>query len=159
MLSDAIVEQVGAMLGWQSDREIALACHIARDSVARIRAGKWRGKRTPSKPPERDPEAPYERCNVCGHRVQMPCLVCPAIAAREELIRTLGQWHRKIRAGDVEPLGLELRPDDQARYEQVRRTAPELPKNEPPCLEHDDPPDNPEFDWESCFFIAPEEDG
>ncbi len=56
-----------------------------------------------------------KRCRGCGYRVRMPCRICrarkaAALSAKSGLPFDLLD----------EPLGLNLRPEHQARYEEVR---------------------------------------
>ncbi len=127
MLSDAKIDEVQDLLreGAMSARAIAFHCRVSRDSVQRIRSGKRQPRRTP--PVERDPQAAYERCGCCGGMVQKPCLICRALAAGGERGGMVAALRQQIAAGQSDPLGLDLKPQHQARYEPIhqRRVAEE----------------------------------
>jgi len=73
-------------------------------------------------------------CPVCGRVGPLPCVACRARAARRERHRRLGP--RGIREiieelAQISPvLGLDLKPADRARYEEVRRRRDE-PRRSP----------------------------
>jgi transcriptional regulator with XRE-family HTH domain len=63
------------------------------------------------------PPPPPTRCPTCGAMVYAPCLLC-------EIQRRIAAGMRRPRhhRGEVfEPLGLNLRPEHQSRYELVRK--------------------------------------
>jgi len=67
-----------------------------------------------------DPDRPFEKCPTCGARVQLPCVAC---RARRELARRgpvhVSQVLEELRHSPE--TGFDLRPAEQARYEEIRR--------------------------------------
>lgn len=99
-------------------REIArrLAGRISRGSIHNIKSGK---RRDPP-PPEDDPPPPaaVARCPGCGGRITTAtCIVCRDRAAP----RRIRPDDLSELAGQVGPLGLDLKPAHAARYEEIRR--------------------------------------
>jgi hypothetical protein len=86
--------------------------------VNRIASGK-RPAELVRKPREEEgpeePTGPPERCAECGALVVLPCRACHT---RNQSKRT--REHVRAMALLNEPLGLELRPAHQRRYEEVR---------------------------------------
>lgn len=83
---------------------------ISRSSVQRIATGQ-RKERTPATDSPCQSDRPAVRCPLCGARVFPPCVRCLVGS-------TTG------RPGcDGELVGLDLKPDHQARYEEIRRGA------------------------------------
>ena len=83
---------------------------------------------------EHIPAGEPQACPGCGQIVPLPCVACRARAARRERHRRLGP--RGIREiieelAQISPvLGLDLKPADRARYEEVRRRRDE-PRRSP----------------------------
>jgi hypothetical protein len=106
------VEDIRRLLaeGKLSERAIAQQTGVSRGMVAAVA----RGSRPPQ-PADVSPEplAVAHRCNECGANVYPPCIAC-AIRAMGEEASCRGRL-------EVEPLGLNLRPEHDERYRRVRR--------------------------------------
>ena len=129
MLAPSIVAQIHRLLAEDklSQRKIAKLTGISRGTVGAIA----RGRRPDYKPrPKTDdefdrPSGPPQRCGTCGGMVYMPCRLC---GLRKQLASTAkGRW-RDPRP-DVPP-GLELRPQHQKQYEEVRAARAEAERLE-----------------------------
>jgi hypothetical protein len=109
------------LLAGRSQREVHRLTHMARDAIAgiahdrrpdyeAIRQAKREELRTRT-------TGPKTRCPGCGHLVHFPCHVC---RTRRWQFLSL-PWDRSGPLPELEePLGLELAPQHQRRYEQVR---------------------------------------
>ncbi len=70
------------------------------------------------------PEFPAARCPRCGHQVYQPCRICAA--RQRQLIEALCPGPSPI-TELLEPLGLDLLPEHQKRYLQIRARRRLLP--------------------------------
>ena len=121
MLTIEQIEHVRRLLSERrSQREIHLLTKLARGTIARIAHGRRPaceaigGMRR--EPTRTRPRGPRRRCPGCGHLVRLPCRICRA--RRWKLISLV--WNGPEPVPDLEePLGLELEPEDQARYEEI----------------------------------------
>lgn len=117
MLSLQTVEQLKTQLAaGQSYRAVARQLGVSRGVVALAARGRRPDYAAREEPLANLPEGPLERCPSCGGRSTMPCRLC-LIRARRESRPQLAQ---SLSLLSEAPLGLELRPAHQARYEQVR---------------------------------------
>jgi hypothetical protein len=104
-----------------SQRKIARRTGISRGTVAAIAAGRRGDCDAVSKPGEDSWETssdPPERCPTCGSLVYMPCLLC---RLRNKLSEERLKPARRRTADAPAWLILELRPEHQRRYEEIRR--------------------------------------
>lgn len=111
MLTSFLAAEVRRLLaeGKLSQRKIARQLAISRGSVQRIAQGKWR---EPLPEPDEEPQGPKGRCPQCRAMVHLPCRACRV--RRRQLVRPF------LAIEPCEPLGLDLRPEHQRRYEQIR---------------------------------------
>jgi hypothetical protein len=132
MIAAKIVTEVRQLLdeGTLSQRKIAQRMGISRGSVGAIAAGKRPDYEAMGQPREdewEEPAGPPARCPGCGGKVYMPCRLCRTRQAIDENARSTSQRHNvEI---DV-PLGLNLRPEHRARFEEVcewRRKLADVP--------------------------------
>ncbi len=123
MIAPHVVTEVRRLLadGKLSQRKIAKALRVSRGTVGAIASG-----RRPDYPLRRSresdesslrPTGPPRRCPGCGGMVYLPCRVCQtresaAVSTKPPIIQRLGPLEV--------PLGLDLRPADRRRYEEVR---------------------------------------
>ena len=120
MIAAEIVAEVQRLLkeASLSHRKIARLMGVSRGLVDAVASGKRPCYETTTPSDEdawEEPAGPPSRCHGCGGMVYMPCRLCHArsLSAEES---------RRFRIlPTIEPLGLELRPEHLARYEQVRR--------------------------------------
>jgi transcriptional regulator with XRE-family HTH domain len=117
MLAPGLVTEVRRLLSEKklSQRKIARLVGVSRGTIGAIAAGRrpdYAALRKPDDDAEK-PSGPPERCPGCGGMVYLPCRLCRTRVA----IKTYAppRWQDAI-----EPLGLNLRPDHYARYQQVR---------------------------------------
>ena len=81
MISTTVIDEIRRMLseGHLSQRKIASQIGVSRGTVNAIALGRRMGQ-TGRGPQENDgfipPAGAAIRCNGCGAKVQMPCLVC-----------------------------------------------------------------------------------
>lgn len=117
LLDPTYIAEVKRLLatGALSQRYIARLTGISRGTVGQIARGKRPDyPRRPPKPPKPVFEpGPPRRCPRCGGMVLMPCLACR--------VREIVDEPGRVVRDDDHPLRLDLRPDDRARYEEVRR--------------------------------------
>lgn len=148
MLASALVEQVQRLLDENvlSQRKIARSLDVSRGTVARIAAGQrpdydalQRARQSQTSPL---PAGPLERCPGCGGMVFMPCLLCRVEAIRAESPRTS---KLRLRTRPAEPLGLNLKEKDRARYEEVWLRRRQAEQMEPDAVDACDVPE-PEDD-------------
>lgn len=109
------------LLDGRSQREINRLTHMARDTIAGIvhnrRPDYEAIRQAKREETQTRPSGPLSRCPGCGHRVYFPCRVC--LARRRQLVSRV--WDLAGPAPELEePLGLELTPEHQRRYEEVR---------------------------------------
>ncbi len=123
MLTTNQVELVRRLLSeGKSQRAVRAQTRIARGTIAdiahdrrpdyeTIRQARRAEKRT-------KPRGPREQCPGCGYVVYMPCRICRA--RRWRLFSLV--WNGSKPVPELQkPLGMELKPEHQARYEEVRR--------------------------------------
>ncbi len=129
MLAASMVAEIRRLLGEDelSQRKIARLTGVSRGTVDAIAAGRRPdyGPRKPADDEPQRPSGPPRRCETCGGTVYMPCRLC---ALRRRL-----DTSRKVRPGDPraeQPLGLELRPGERTRYEEVRAARAETERCE-----------------------------
>lgn len=120
MLAPTVIRLVQKLLnqGRLSHRKIAQAAQVSRGTVNRIASGKRPAEmvRRRSEHDEMElPAGPPERCPQCGSMVLMPCRAC-----RTRHAENRSRNHVREMALLQEPLGLDLRPAHQKRYEEVR---------------------------------------
>jgi len=122
MIAPKIVAEVRRLLEEKthSQRKIARLVGVSRGTVGTIALGRrpdYDLRRSLCEDEGDEPDSPPERCPGCGGMVQMPCRLC---RVREQIARN----PRAASHGPIDcaltPLGLNLRPDHYARYEQVR---------------------------------------
>ena len=130
MIASHLVEQVQQLLieGKLSHRKIARLTGVSRGTIGAIALGKRRLRPRTMPLWEEEPlvpEGPPQRCPQCGAMVYMPCRLCrthKAIATMPALRAiSMARLHQAIA-----PLGLNLKPVHQERYEEVRRWRREL---------------------------------
>ena len=121
MIASSVVQEVRRLLaqGEFSQRKIARIAGISRGTVGAIAAGKRSDRvrlRRAVEDESREPVGPLQRCPGCGGMVYMPCSLCRARALKA------GSSKLPIRAWlkqPDEPLGLDLKEEDRARYEEI----------------------------------------
>jgi hypothetical protein len=119
MLRQELVQRIAEMIqtGKWSLRRIARELGVARGTVAAIAHGRRRERAQRTADNEDGlpyPNGPFVRCPTCGHRVQMPCLLCRLRSWRAD-----GQPAATASAPGVQ-VGLELTPEHLERYRAVR---------------------------------------
>ena len=120
-----LVERLLA-LGNLSRRAIAAKTGVSKSTVCEVAAGRItsadrHAREKGMRPARRNQTAiPEQRCPVCGAMcVEAPCRTC--------LVRNLvrrGDLPPHSPMQDYPPVGLELRPEELARYERCRRRKP-----------------------------------
>ena len=104
----------------RSQRRVAALARRSRGLVTQIARGQHPLQLQPApqigageSPEEADPRGrPKERCPGCGRKIVMSCQACLA-----ESHRVLSRFARRVnRVLDDQPLGLNLKPEHQARY-------------------------------------------
>lgn len=118
MIAQEKIDEVKRLLstGKYSQRKISRLTGVSRIVIYRIVTGKrkdrverpkeeweddWRGK-------------PYERCPICGAKVQLPCLTCIIRKALREAKPA------RFRKSPADSLTLDLQEQHRKRYEQVK---------------------------------------
>ena len=125
MITPDLVERIEQLLAEDklSHRKIARIIGVSRGTVGAIASGRRRIRPRPIRFWEDDamvPDTPPERCPECGGMVYMPCRLC---RTRKELAK-LPELRALTRANARQrftPIGLNLKPAHQERYEEVRR--------------------------------------
>ena len=123
MIAPAVVEEVRSLLaeGRLSQRAIAQVTQVSRGTVGAIAAGRRPDYETLRRSRKEDtaplPLGPRRRCRGCGAMVYMPCHAC---RIRETAARRPWRSDSRWLALLDEPLGLDLRNEDRARYEEIR---------------------------------------
>jgi transcriptional regulator with XRE-family HTH domain len=137
MIAPQIVADVRRLLTEEllSQRKIARLTGVSRSTIAAIASGKRPDYELLRQLRENDweePTGPAVRCPGCGNRVYMPCQLCRILKRIAEKRRATGlaSATRRPVAETFEPLGLNLRPEHHARYEEVRAWRM---SNEPPA--------------------------
>lgn len=120
MLSEGTVQKACELLrSGMSARKVALALGVSRGTIANIRHGRWQAHE-PKSGFDRYPEGKFEKCPVCGVRVQKPCLVCT--------LRDLGaKTVFSLNSDGGELCEIDLEPEHRERYEEVRKWRQEMP--------------------------------
>lgn len=122
MIAPAVVQEVRRLLaeGKLSQRKIAGLTGISRGTVGAIAAGKRPDHESLGRAAEDvfpEPAGPLQRCPGCGGMVYMPCRLCHARALKARASKPpTPAWLMQL----DEPLGLDLREGDRARYEEIR---------------------------------------
>ncbi len=117
MITPAAIHEIERLLkeGQHSRRQIAELAGVARGSVTAVVSGERRVDDFLDQTPIYKPLSKPRRCPSCGGMVRMPCKLCQT----RELMRSKSLTeHRPIL--DT-PIGLNLKPEEQARYAEVRR--------------------------------------
>jgi hypothetical protein len=125
MITPHLVERIEQLLVKDklSHRKIARITGVSRGTVGAIASGRRRIRPRPIHFWEDDalvPDTPPQRCPECGGTVYMPCRLC---RTRKELAK-LPELRALTRANAFQPftpIGLNLKPAHQERYEEVRR--------------------------------------
>ena len=120
MIEPWVVEEIRWLLTQKSWKygEIARATGVCRATVGRIARREGPYADPPEPPAEAEPVGPPVRCKGCGGLVYMPCLLCRLrrwIARRRQAKKA--QPEAGADAGGL--LGLDLKPEHRARYEEV----------------------------------------
>jgi len=117
MIAASVIHHIQQLLteGTWSQRRIARLTGISRGTIAAVAQGRRR-PHEPRADEGEEPLGPVERCPECGAMVHMPCRACR--------IRSQNPKPRRVRqvVKDTEEpsLRLQLRPEHEARYRQVR---------------------------------------
>ena len=116
MIAASVIHHIQQLLaeGASSQRRIARLTGISRGTIAAIA----KGRRRPHEPraDEEEPLGPIERCPGCGAMVHMPCHAC-----RIQQRKFKPRRGRQVVENTKEPLlRLQLRPEHEVRYRQVR---------------------------------------
>jgi transcriptional regulator with XRE-family HTH domain len=128
MIAPQVVADVRRLLTEErlSQRKVARLTGVSRSTIAVIASGKRPDYELRERLREADweePAGPAVRCPGCGHRVYMPCQLC-RLRARMAAKRRITGIARGTLVGAasnaIEPLGVNLRPEHRARYEEVR---------------------------------------
>ena len=123
MIAPAVVEEIRSLLtkGKLSQRAIARVTQVSRGTVGAIATGRRPDYETLRRSRRDDtaplPLGPRRRCPGCGGMVYMPCHAC---RIRDTAARRPWQFDLRWLALLDEPLGLDLRDEERARYEEVR---------------------------------------
>jgi transcriptional regulator with XRE-family HTH domain len=122
MIAPSVVQNIRRLLaeGKLSQRKIARMAGISRGTVGAIAAGRWpdyESVRCAADDEFPEPAGPPQRCPGCGGMVYLPCRLCHTRSLQAGASKPLlpAWWMQP-----EEPLGLELRDEDRARYEEVR---------------------------------------
>ena len=125
MIEPQLVERIEQLLAEDklSHRKIARITGVSRGTIGAIASGRRRIRPKPMRFWEDDalvPDTPPERCPQCGSMVYMPCLAC---RTRKEMEKSpnLRALTRANARQPFTPIGLNLKPAHQERYEEVRR--------------------------------------
>ena len=130
MITADLVEQVERLLakGKLSHRKIARITGVSRGTIGAIATGRRRIQPRRMCFWEEEPlvpNVPPQRCPDCGGMVYMPCRLC---RTRKEMAK-LPNKRALIQANAFQPftpIGLNLKPVHQQRYEEERRWRREL---------------------------------
>lgn len=114
MISNSKIAEIERLLlAGMSQRKIASISGVSRGVICAIYSGKRR--RNPEREYKPDSVAPV-RCPSCGALAAMPCIAC---RDRNGLKKAKKTTHFNPSPENLQ-IGLELRPEHQARLEQVR---------------------------------------
>jgi hypothetical protein len=115
--ADTVAEILRLLGAGTPQRQIAELLQVSKTTVSGISTGRRRitRRRADPLPPDELPvqSGPPVRCVGCGGKTRLPCHVC--IVSQTS--------YPRIDGDDRDPLGLDLKPAHQERYEQIRRTA------------------------------------
>ena len=129
MLAPSMVTEIRRLLVEDklSQRKIAKLTGVSRGTVGAIASGRRPDYEPRSKSDDEfeRPSGPPQRCTTCGGMVYMPCRLC---ALRRRLAASGKSRWRDPRP--ELPLGMELRPEQQRRYEEVRAARAEAERLE-----------------------------
>ncbi|MBN2475836.1 MAG: helix-turn-helix domain-containing protein [Pirellulales bacterium] len=151
MIAPEIVDEIRRLLaeGRLSQRKIARRTGVSRNTVGAIATGRRRDRkrRHPGRLEADDapPAGPPQRCPGCGGMVWMPCRLCRTRARMSPRQPTpVPRWLRPV----DQPLGLDLKGEYRARYQQVRarRAEAERALLQPAWQEEHDLEEEPDFD-------------
>jgi transcriptional regulator with XRE-family HTH domain len=122
MIAPSVVQEVRRLLaeGNFSQRRIAKLTGISRGTVGAIAAGRrpdYESLRPTANDELPEPSGPPQRCPGCGGMVYLPCRLCRTRALRAR--SSAPPMPARLMQLD-EPLGLDLRKEDRARYEAIR---------------------------------------
>jgi DNA-binding XRE family transcriptional regulator len=139
MLSPDVIRKIQQLLEERqhTHRKIATSVGVSRSTVAAVAKGERRitdtVRRVPKPKPKPKPPEGIQRCPSCGAKVRMPCLLCQMreMASNEQA----PQDHPIV----ATPIGLELKPEQQARYAEVRRWRREALRRGVVTRPHPDP--------------------
>jgi len=168
MIAPHIVEQVRQLLaeGELGQRTIARLTGVSRGTVHAIATGRRPDYDRRRKPRDDEagllePTGPLERCPGCGGMVEMPCRLCRARSAADRSPPVIPRF--------VPPelhLGLDLRPKERKRYEEIRAQKLLAALESDPAEGDDEPePDDEEYAldpaelWDALGFDDEEEEG
>ncbi len=117
MIAPSVIHEIQRLLdeGQHSRREIAAFAGVARSTVTAVADGERRVDDYLDQAPEREELGAARKCPSCGGTVRMPCKLCQT---RELIIGKKLRQHQPVVDG---PIGLNLKPEHQARYAEVRR--------------------------------------
>jgi hypothetical protein len=116
MLSPALIRRIKQLLAERTHtyRQIARLLGVSCGTISAIASGKRWSDEALDLRGQGEPEGPPLRCPRCGGLVMMPCVLC---STRKLSART----RRLPRDAPVDrPLGLDLKPEHQRRYAEVR---------------------------------------
>jgi len=160
MIAPAVVQEVRRLLakGRLSQRKIARLTGISRGTVGAIAAGKRPDHGLLGRAAKDEfaaPTGPLQRCPGCGGMVYMPCRLCRTRALKARSSKPpIPAWLMQLE----EPLGLALREDDRARYEEIRSQKASAPTSER-CCEADQPGEGPRIErGDLCSAFELEDD-
>lgn len=129
MLAPSIVAKIRCLLAEDklSQRKIAKLTGISRGTVGAIARGRRPDyQQRPKTNDESDrPSGPPQRCGTCGGMVHMPCRLC---GLRKQLA-SAAKSRRRDAQSEVSS-GLELWPQHQKQYEEVRTARAEAERLE-----------------------------
>ena len=124
MLKAAVVMRVRELLAeGRNHSEVGRMVRLSRNTVTKIAAGRYPDytaiRRAKQQAQGSGRQRPMGKCPGCGYRVHLPCRICRAraMAALSTLFAQCGLPFDLL----DEPLGLELQPEHQARYEEIRK--------------------------------------
>lgn len=121
MISPMVVAEIQRLLleKTYSHRAIGRMLGISRNTVGSVALGRHRNIDAPSRDDEEEePAGPPARCPTCGALVYLPCRLC---RLQNELRANPKPPRKKENMRDrALLLELDLRPEHQARYEEVR---------------------------------------
>ncbi len=126
MIAVEIVAEVRRLLEETplSHRKIARLAGVSRGLVDAVASGKrpdYEIAPPSDEDMEEEPSGPPSRCPSCGGMVYLPCRLCRTRSRHfgEPSLRSTRPTF--VKPTSFGPIGLDLRPEHQARYEQIRR--------------------------------------